>query len=311
MYLVLLQQRSLRNNDKKTKFFTADKLRPRVRNLKIKRIGESHRPDAETELRRITAGGGFVSGVHSSSPSSDTSRETDHLVPQNSPVHASGSSSTSDDNKNDINHSANYQLPRVMGKLATSRSMGKLPEGLKPHVSSTPETFVVLLNEDTRTAKTTTLDKKMKNKFTTSSNEKMDTFNHVENDNEHEQDEQHEEGTKSSKKVTNSEQDSSTAISLPAGDDTRRSPTPTSSSSSSTTTDDIIARKEDVSWNFVLIASDGLFEVLSAYESCEIVEAVLRTSSVQDVDLAARQLVETALQRGASDNVSAVVVKLQ
>ncbi|CAD7959919.1 unnamed protein product [Amoebophrya sp. A120] len=225
MYLVLLQQRSIRNTgEKKTKFFTRDKLEPRV-NIRIERVGFSHRPDLREELARIKSRpGGFVSNVTEAPAASAEMQET--VTVREGP------------------------LPRVLGKLATSRSIGRLPENLKDFVIATPDIFEY--------------------DFSRRGQEEQ----------------------------------------LSAGDAAGG-----------------VARTVVVKNQFLLIGSDGLFDAISAHESCEIVEAVLRSTAEQigemqlpsvgatafgqkEVQEAAQVLVETALQRGASDNVSVVVAKI-
>eukprot|EP00392_Amoebophrya_sp_AT5.2_P018733 g19350.t1 len=264
MYLVLLQQRSDYGSEKP---FFLDQIPVEVEVLwfvlmQIKRIAESHKPDAKAEYDRILGTGGFVSnynntssdvGEGSSSTSSSTgtgssasgvSSGNGNPNPAINVDSSPGSGDTSSASSGAPGVSATGALPRVMGKLATSRSIGKLPEGLKKHVSAEPDI-----------------------------DEQVFTFSQV-------------------------------AGALDAGfQHSHRSflsdPNPKPS--------------------FLLIGSDGLFDAVSAHECCEIVEAVLRSLSDQDfaqglgqkeVQEATQVLVETALQRGASDNVSVVLVKV-
>jgi len=64
-------------------------------------------------------------------------------------------------------------------------------------------------------------------------------------------------------------------------------------------------RSED---EFVLVASDGLWDVISAEKAVRIARAELR--AYEDAQMAAEKLVEMALKRGADDNISVVVVSL-
>merc|ERR1712166_1088456 len=66
--------------------------------------------------------------------------------------------------------------------------------------------------------------------------------------------------------------------------------------------------------SFVIVASDGLWDVVSEEEACEMVLSILKSKSA-DSDgggggAAADRLVKEGIQRGTQDNVTAVVVFL-
>ena len=59
---------------------------------------------------------------------------------------------------------------------------------------------------------------------------------------------------------------------------------------------------------FVLLATDGLWDVVSADEAVRVARAELR--AYEDAQLAAEKLVEIALKRKAEDNVTVLVARL-
>ncbi len=60
--------------------------------------------------------------------------------------------------------------------------------------------------------------------------------------------------------------------------------------------------------NFLILASDGIWDAIKNDEAVKVVEAALRQG--KNSSEAAEELVKTALQKGSQDNCSAIVVKL-
>ena len=58
--------------------------------------------------------------------------------------------------------------------------------------------------------------------------------------------------------------------------------------------------------NFIILATDGLWDVVSEQDACDIVR-----DTVKDPTLCAKRLVMEAIGRGSMDNVTVVVVFLQ
>ena len=59
---------------------------------------------------------------------------------------------------------------------------------------------------------------------------------------------------------------------------------------------------------FVILASDGLFNVLSPEEAVKVARAEL--AAYDDAQMASEKLVEVALRRKTEDNITALVVRL-
>ncbi|KAJ8436563.1 hypothetical protein Cgig2_031504 [Carnegiea gigantea] len=83
---------------------------------------------------------------------------------------------------------------------------------------------------------------------------------------------------------------------------------------------EVIVRKRTVSDEFLIIASDGLWDVVSNELACELVSKCLRGRVRRNVyeefsgncaAAAATVLAELALARGSRDNISVIVVELQ
>ncbi|KAG5525173.1 hypothetical protein RHGRI_031748 [Rhododendron griersonianum] len=66
--------------------------------------------------------------------------------------------------------------------------------------------------------------------------------------------------------------------------------------------------------DFIIIASDGLWNVLSnklSTTSCEIQDAVTIVQDIKDAEAASRKLIQEAYARGSSDNITCVVVRFE
>lgn len=71
--------------------------------------------------------------------------------------------------------------------------------------------------------------------------------------------------------------------------------------------------------DFVILASDGVWDVLSNQDVCDIVNRQKRDAKVRHTDngpddsdyyaLAAKEIVETALRKNSLDNVSVLIIK--
>jgi len=71
---------------------------------------------------------------------------------------------------------------------------------------------------------------------------------------------------------------------------------------------DVISEALRANDEFVILASDGLWDVLSPAEAVKAVRSELR--SYDDASMAAERLVHLALQRRADDNITVAIVKL-
>lgn len=84
---------------------------------------------------------------------------------------------------------------------------------------------------------------------------------------------------------------------------------------------DVIVHKRIPSDEFLVIASDGLWDVLSNETACDIVtkcfsdevvcKMVVDGLTANCASASAAMLVELALARGSNDNITVIVVKLQ
>ncbi|GMH25554.1 hypothetical protein Nepgr_027397 [Nepenthes gracilis] len=68
---------------------------------------------------------------------------------------------------------------------------------------------------------------------------------------------------------------------------------------------DVVVEKIDDDTEFILLASDGIWHVLSNQEAVDCIK------DVKDASLAAKHLVEVALSRNSTDDISVIVVRLQ
>ncbi|KAL5974080.1 putative protein phosphatase 2C 59 [Asimina triloba] len=59
----------------------------------------------------------------------------------------------------------------------------------------------------------------------------------------------------------------------------------------------------DSSLEFLILASDGLWDVVTNEEAVSMIK------SIEDPELAARRLMQEAIQRGSADNITCVVVR--
>jgi len=59
--------------------------------------------------------------------------------------------------------------------------------------------------------------------------------------------------------------------------------------------------------HFLITACDGVWDVLSDQEACDVVRGVLDKKQNTASDVLARELVEAAYNRGSTDNISAIV----
>ena len=72
----------------------------------------------------------------------------------------------------------------------------------------------------------------------------------------------------------------------------------------------VAARKIDASDHFVILACDGVWDVLSNQQACDCVSKALEQPH-GNADSAARALVSEAFRAGSDDNISVIIVQLR